>query len=65
MSKRQELVVLYQQMADMTLPKCKSCRVPLSCCSPEYCEISRVIALEHGVELQITNHPKLPFMGQN
>jgi hypothetical protein len=62
---RQELVVLYQKMADHTQPECRfSCRIPLSCCSPEYCGMAIDYAKEEwGVELPTTDHPKLPLMG--
>lgn len=58
----QQLVVLYQQMADMTLPKCKECPVPLSCCSPEYCEMTINYAKTFGVQLNPTEHKSLPLM---
>src|ERR1051326_5639222 len=61
---RERLVALYKEMADMTLPKCKQCRVPLSCCSAEYCEHVIKFAKEQwGVTLERTSHPKLPLMG--
>jgi len=63
--KRQELVVLYQQMADLTLPKCGQCMIPYNCCSPEYCEIAISFAEKKGIELQRTGHPKLPLMGSH
>lgn len=61
-----QLVVLYQEMATLTLPECRdSCRVPYSCCSPEYCHIAAQIAKEEwDTELTPTGHPKLPFMGE-
>lgn len=60
-----ELVPLYNEMADLTLPKCEQCRMPLSCCSPEYCEMTIECAQNRwGVELKRTNHPKLPLMGE-
>ncbi len=63
---REQLVGWYQEMADMTLPKCKQCRVPLSCCSPEYCHMAIQIAHEDwGVELKATGHERLPLMGEN
>ena len=34
-------------MADLTLPECLSCLVPLSCCAPEYCELAEARA-GHG-----------------
>ncbi len=61
---RAKLIGLYRRMADVTLPKCKACRVPLSCCSPEYCTGTIEHARERwGVELLTTNHPRLPLMG--
>jgi len=59
------LKTLYQQMADLTRPKCGSCRVPLSCCSSEYCEETLRFAEKQGTPLQTTQHPKLPLMGDN
>lgn len=60
------LVELYKEIADMTLPECRACRAPLSCCSPEYCEMAKEVAKDHwNVELVPTNHPRLPFMGPN
>lgn len=60
---RNELVKLYQAMADLTKPKCATCRIPFSCCDAMYCEFAADLAKREGVELQRTNHPKLPFMG--
>lgn len=61
-----ELVSLYKEMAELTLPKCKQCPLPLSCCSPEYCGMAIQIAKEDwGVELETTDHPTLPLMGPN
>lgn len=59
------LRILYQKMADLTLPKCKSCRVPISCCSPEYCEIALEFAKKQGEVLSPTQHPRLPLMGKD
>ena len=61
----QKLVELYQQMYEMTLPECKSCRVPLSCCDEMYCRLAEDWAAEFGVKLEPTGHPTLKFMGQN
>ena len=63
---KNRLIILYGQIAQLTLPKCKQCPVPLSCCSPEYCEM----AIQHAkkrwdVELKPTGHPRLPMMGVN
>lgn len=54
-------------MAELTLPECKySCRCPLSCCSVEYCELTKDWAKEKwNIELQSTGHPSLLFMGSN
>lgn len=60
-----KLIQLYKDMADFTLPECKSvCRVPYSCCSPEHCDFSMDFAMRRGVELRPTGHPKLPMMGE-
>lgn len=62
-----KIKILYQEMADLTLQKCsKECRVPLSCCSQEYCEFTLEYAKEKwNIELKETGHPKLPLMGPN
>lgn len=61
---REKLVALYKEMAELTLPKCKKCPLPLSCCSPEYCLMAIQIAKEDwGVELKTTGHSQLPLMG--
>lgn len=42
-----QLQTLYKKMADMTKPECaKVCRVPFSCCSPDYCEMAEQFAKE-------------------
>jgi len=56
---------LYQQMYEHTLPKCQQCRVPMSCCSSEYCEIAIGNASEQGISLTRTGHNSLPMMGKN
>lgn len=59
-----KLVALYKEMADLTRPECDKCKVPLSCCSSEYCEITLAVAKERwGIELPVTQHPTLPLMG--
>lgn len=51
-------------MAELTQPECeRTCKPPLSCCSPEYCDIARDFAAAHEVILDNTDHPTLPFMG--
>lgn len=57
---------LYNQIAELTLPECtNSCRLPLSCCSPEYCGYAIDYAKErYNIDLPITNHPTLPLMGE-
>ena len=64
----EELVQLYKEMAELTLPKCKQCRAPLSCCSPEYCDMARdfVRAQRHPKLLVLeTDHPTLRYMGKD
>lgn len=57
---------LYRQMADLTLPECRdTCRIPFYCCSPHACQVTRSWAKEkYGIELEETDHPILPFMGE-
>jgi hypothetical protein len=57
-------VQLYKQMADITRERCGACYHPKSCCDPVYCESAREHAREEwGVELPVTQHPKLSLMG--
>ena len=57
----------YVEMAKLTRPKCGECRCPLSCCSPEYCYLTKSYAEdEWDVELEESGHKNaknLPFMG--
>jgi len=55
-----ELEALYQQMADLTRPKCGECRSPMSCCDPMYCDMADEISLG---KIAKTGHPTLKFMG--
>ena len=67
MSIQDELKVLYAQMSEHTLPECQStCRAPMACCSPEYCdEAIRWAKRRWGVKLEPTSHPRLPLMGES
>ena len=69
MTDKEKLIELYRQMYELTEPECRcSCRLPHSCCSPEYCEMAMVVAQEYwGVDLEPlrTDHPTLPFMGKD
>lgn len=65
MTDNTKLEKLYNEMYELTLPECKGCRAPLSCCSPEYCDLATMRASEFGVELTPTGHDKLPYMGEN
>jgi hypothetical protein len=60
-----ELVILYEDMARHTEPECaNNCRLPRSCCSPEYCQFTLDYAQkEWGLVLMQTSHPTLPLMG--
>jgi hypothetical protein len=58
-----QLKLLYEQMAEHTQPECAKCRVPFSCCSPEYCDMATATAERHGVKLRPTGHPTLLYMG--
>jgi len=67
----EQLIQAYQEMADLTAPVCAGqgnipCRLPHTCCSPEYCAMTMDIALaEWGVVLKPTGHKTLPLMGEN
>ena len=64
---QKRLILLYQKLADHTLPECKhTCQVPLSCCSPEYCDMAIRCAKEDWhIDLPTTDHVRLPLMGEN
>lgn len=64
-----ELIAVYQEMADHTNPECGKCRPkPYGCCSPHYCDITRLHAKAHwNMDLEETEDYKsgatlLPFM---
>jgi hypothetical protein len=59
-----ELKEAWQEMAELTKPRCDSCAIPRSCCSPEYCEMAIQEAKKWGETLTTTGHPKLPLMGE-
>jgi hypothetical protein len=66
MSVDDKLVVLFQQMYEMTNPECGKCRAPRSCCDAMYCGCAEEYARdEWGFDLTPlkTDHPTLPFMG--
>lgn len=60
MSANPKLVILYQQMADMTAPECATvCRVPHSCCDEFACQMTKMFAKEeYGIDLP--EQPKKP-----
>lgn len=62
---REELIQLYQDLADHTLEACKAeCPDFGSCCDAFYCEVAQTYALDKwGVRLEPTGHPTLPLMG--
>jgi hypothetical protein len=64
MDKRQQLIDLYAQVAAHTLPECRACFRPHSCCDKLYCDIAVVVAKKHwDIDLPQTTHPTLPLMG--
>lgn len=58
-----DLPQLYQKMAELTLPKCQGCRVPMSCCDPMYCEMAESYSIEKGYQLPEKETGRLPWMG--
>lgn len=59
-----KIIQLYREMSELTAPECaRVCKIPHSCCSPEYCDMAEEIAAEAGVTLTRTDHPTLKFMG--
>lgn len=50
----------WQQMADLTMAKCRQkCHKIGMCCSPEYCEMAAEYAKEHGIALEPVGSPLL------
>jgi len=65
----EQLIVLYQQMADLTAPECaSSCRAPHSCCDRMYCDMAKDFAKEqYGIELKdepSTGRKQLRYMSE-
>lgn len=61
----EQLITLYARMSDITSPECAStCKLPHSCCSGEYCEMTIEDARDKwSTTLVRTDHPTLPLMG--
>jgi hypothetical protein len=60
----EELKHLYKEMAELTQPECaNNCRCPMTCCSPEYCDMALERARQLGEVLEPTGHHRLPLMG--
>ncbi len=57
-----KLIDLFEEMSKLTRPFCDTCRVPRSCCEEEYCMIAEENLGEHGITIEHTGHPTLPFM---
>jgi hypothetical protein len=54
---------LWQEMAKLTMKKCKEhCHQLGSCCSAEYCEMAKEFAAEQGIRLEESGNPKTPFL---
>jgi hypothetical protein len=62
-----KIIKLYQKLYLHTLPECEhTCKLPRSCCSPEYCHFTIEWAkTNYEITLQPTSHPTLPLMGAN
>lgn len=65
MKPSQEYIDAFQEVADLTAPKCAGCRAPFACCSKGQCEDTKAFALEHfGISLEETGGA-LPFLGDS
>jgi len=61
-----QLIPLYKEMADLTLPKCRECRLPYSCCDKLACEMTKQFAKQYwNVELKETDNTIVPFLGSS
>lgn len=65
--KLEHLKTLYQRMADLTRAKCGDCPTTgkVTCCSPEYGEMTIQIAERQGLTLARTGNPKCDLLGPN
>ncbi len=68
-TKDDELIRLYAEMSDITRPRCGigACRSRSTnrCCAAYYCAMAVEWARDAwGVELEPTDHPTIPFMGE-
>ena len=59
---KENLIRMYQEMADLTKPKCAKCRAPHYCCNANQCEATIRYAATEGVMLTRTDHPDLPLL---
>ena len=57
---------LYKQMAELTKPKCLSCKSGWKhkCCDPMYCAMAKEYAKECNIELEYTGNT-IPFLDDN
>jgi hypothetical protein len=66
----ENLELAYRRMADFTAPLCgpewcgSTGAAQTKCCSAFYCKIALDRAEEFGVDLEMTDHPELPLMGE-
>ena len=61
-------ISLFARMAKITKAKCAQCRIPFSCCSPEYCDMAIDYAKEiysEDISSMKTAHERLPFMSES
>lgn len=62
----EELKEIYARLYALTKLECQHCRVPHSCCSPEYGEMAKEIMLEFGQEVPpSTKNPRCQFLDSN
>ena len=58
-------VRLWEQMAELTKRKClATCHQMGSCCDAMYCRMAEETAKAHGVTVEPTGNPKVPFAGE-
>ncbi len=60
-----KLIVLYQEMADLTRPKCGACKAPHSCCSPEYCDFADAFSTQSGNPVLERREQPLKFLRED
>ena len=59
----QKLIDMYEQMSELTNPKCATCKPrPYSCCERMYCDLASETISEAGLYIEAIDEQELPYM---